>query len=351
MKLSIKDKFNMCFNERIKPSEHINHEFVEKYNKLEFINLLEQSQLKEYSTLLYDYVLSQKQTEIDEEYKVPIGIDINEVIQLTKSLIYLLSNEITKYSISIKSKLLKTETTSMSNQLIVKNTLYALMQTYTELRLNEEHLTYGEARDILTGNGTLDFSRKDHSDENDISKWVRYYLNSSPEVKWGFEYTGERIYLGDQALYCSPEMTVKYAAEHFVKREITIEYLYNKLVQLEIKTGAKPKNDKTAQFAERLSYLIRLDDFLKQTEIANFEKYSIRNKDYKLIYKILVFFEFIKELDNSDNTTTPESYIKALINNYRKNRKKHYVKRKNWYLVEKTIYEFKSSNFLLAYYV
>lgn len=341
----------MCFNERIKPPEHINNVFTNKYNKTDFIKMLENTPLKEFSTLLYDFCLSQKQTESDEDYIIPKDLDIKDVIELSKSIIYLMSSSSPDFTISIKSNIFKTDSATISNQIVVKNTLNALIQAYTELKLNEEHLTYVEAKDIITGNGTLDFSDIDHSSENDVSKWIRHYINTSPDVKWGLENMEEMIYLGDQFLYCSPEMIVKYATEHTITREVTVDYLNEKLAQFEIKSGAKPKNDKISSFAERLSNLIRLDEFLEQTTEADIERYRIKNTHYKLIYDVITYFELIESYENHVNTTTPVSYVKSLISNYRKNRKKQYAKRKRYYLAEMTINEFKKTNLLLPYYV
>ena len=122
-------------------------------------------------------------------------------------------------------------------------------------------------------------------------------------------------------------MINSYCEEHFSERPITLQFLYHQCDMITVskkkkKAGAKPKNDSVASLAERLSYLIRLNRFLNQNEVNDISKFSISNKDCRLIHDYLVIFKLIpNQRERNNTTTTPENYIKALIQNYRKNRK------------------------------
>ena len=127
--------------------------------------------------------------------------------------------------------------------------------------------------------------------------------------------------------YIDNDMINSYCEEHFSERPITLQFLYHQCDLIKIdktkkKRGAKPKNDSVASVAERLSYLIRLKRFLNQNEVNDISKFSISNKDCRLIHDYLVIIQLIpNQRERNNTTTTPENYIKALIQNYRKNRK------------------------------
>lgn len=346
---SIEADFELCFDLLPVEVTALNPLLTEKFKMDGFVRLLLKTDLEVYAELLYRYVLS-------HNIKDAAVISDDESIQLTTALNFLFSNDFDDVELNIKSVKKKSSSLVLKGENISKCLLASLISNYEEIGLNLEPLTYAEAKQIVSKYSSVNFNKEDCDDSIDI-EWLSKYEYESPEVK---RMDKMLISIGlvrvptvptEDYNYYSTEMVERYASEHKIKREVTKELISRRLAELEAKPGAKPKNDGLSQFVEKVSYLMRMNRFLKQDDIVDIEQFPIRNQDCCLIHDLLVFFDLIDDQRSREHTsTTPEAYIKSLIRNYRKSRKPEIQRREYHYLVEKTINGFKQMGFVTFYF-
>ncbi len=334
--LSLDHKFKLCFLNPYKENDRYIEMLIQKYpiddNSLH--RLLFNTEIEEFEQQLKILGLNEmnkgQQNENENEY---IGEDLpfdnieNNEIKLTReeqlsqskeiieTLIYLLENKDTNTSLTLKSGKYKSNNLKSSNIEIVDALIEGLKAKLIERNLNTDFLSYEDAKYEIFNLKDVDW----------IKNWIEKYIyenDLSGQVGRDFF-----VNINNPIEYIDNDMINSYSEEHLSERPITLQFLYHQYDLINIdkekkKRGAKPKNDSIASLAERLSYLIRLNRFLKQNKENDISNFSISNKDCRLIHDYLVIFNLItNQRERNNTTTTPENYVKALIQNYRKNRK------------------------------
>lgn len=111
-------------------------------------------------------------------------------------------------------------------------------------------------------------------------------------------------------------MLFDYAINHQRKREINLEFL-NSILENEKHVGARRKNIFLAIEIFQLSYLCRINRFLKQEKISDIEKFKLDNKDCRFIHDCLVVFKRLEDRSKDKTTvTTPEKYIRSVLKQF-----------------------------------
>lgn len=364
-KLTLEEQFKLCFIYLPKPHEkHINL-IVSAFDfkKQEFERLLFKTELEPYIEILWlyglkeviikhfnefqklssntngvvdsdtfsksfsdflDHVINYKPelVSVDEDGWKHIDLTSqekkNEELELTESLYFLLSEQSKGISLNFKSQITTSKFNS-SSDFMVSAIINALIAEYAKKNYNEVNLNYEEAEWELLSLIDLDWIRK---------YIVRFEGVTQAEIDediYFFDSYEAYINIRDIEEYIDSDMINEYADDHYKKADVTLEFITDRYKELKAKhkpkVGAKAKNDNIASLSERISYLIRLKRFLEQSEHDDISKFPISNKDCRLIHEYLVFWRLLESKSTSNNTTTPDNYIKALIKNYRQHRK------------------------------
>lgn len=362
-KLTIEEQFKLCFIYLPNPPDMYIDIIISKFrfSKEKFTRLLVKTELEPYTEILWKFGLKeiyikhffdfQKQnSSIGNEINLKtlsktfldyidhivkhkpnhflidndsgINIDLtytikkNEELELTELLIFLLEEKQNGITLDFKSKITNNKFNCKSD-LLLDPIINNIINEYKKRNYNEANLSYEEAEWELNTFPDL--------------QWIRDYFKRFPTIiqtdydndMYYMEGYENPINIHDTHNYIEAYMIEDYANDHYTNADITLQFLKDKHKALKARTkvGAKPKNDYIASMTERLSYLIRLDRFFQQDIHKDISKFPISNKDYRLIHDYLVFWQFIEDKRETKNSTTPENYIKSLINNYRKHRK------------------------------
>lgn len=294
---SKQDLFSICFrNITAESNDELISEFqmdVEKFERFLVKTSLE-DYCKELLNVGLNFIFSKanpvivKRSDISIDKHMPFAAKE----ELSKILIYLLSNKDNDISLSLKSQGKYVDNFKIDSQFIISQITEKLLDTFKTRGFNLERMSFTEAQQEI---------------------------NTNPDNDWLNEYC--KYYEGDSLIQ-------RYGEMHYIEREITIEYLKSKLKKRKKeKVGAKAKNLELAELVEKLSYLLRFDSFLNQDEYPDFSNYPLKNKDCILIFEYLSFFDL---LEGYVITSKPESYIKAIIKNfdtYKKKEKNAYAQK------------------------
>jgi hypothetical protein len=294
---SKQDLFSICFrNITAERNNKLINEFqidVEKFERF-----LIKTSLEDYSEELLNvglnFIFSKANPVIVKRSGMSIDNHMPSVIEdeLSKTLIYLLSNKNNEISLILKSQGKYVDNFKIESQFIIAQITENLINTYKNKGYNLERMSFDEAQQEI---------------------------NTNPDNDWLNEYC--RYYEGD-------DLIQRYGEMHYIEREITIEFLKSKLkIKKKEKVGAKPKNLELSELVERLSYLLRFERYLNQDEYFDFSKYPLKNKGCLLIFEFLSFFNL---LEGYIITSNPENYIKAILKNfdtYKKKEKFDYAQR------------------------
>ena len=358
-KLTPEQQFKLCFKMLPEMNENDMKKVISDFNfdKEKFIRLLIKTDLEQFTELLWNFGLKEvflkhfkdynnKETIINRDYFEHIikyrsefviydkdglsSIDTSskekkaDNLELTNLLIFLLEENENGINVNFKSNLLNKSFNTKSNFLL-KSIIDVLKNEYVTRKLNEVNLTDEEAElELLAAEDRY---------------WVREYMSRFSNIHYiheggCFYFEEYDIYTDEDNIqeYITTDMIEDYADEHYKFADITIELLKEKQIELSSKlkkkVGAKAKNDNIANISERLSYLIRLNRFIKQDKCNDISEYPLSNKDCRLIHDYLTFYDLIPDQNSkTTTTTTPENYIKALIKNYRTHRLKHIQER------------------------
>lgn len=332
--LSLDQIFKLCFLNPYKENDSYIEMLIQKYpiDENSFHRLLFNTEIEEFAPKLKILGLNEMNKGQQNENEsilddLPFDVVESDEIglsreaklyqskELIETLIFLFENKNSNTSMTLKSGKLKNNNHKTSNKDISDALMEGLIAKLIERNLNTDYLSYDDAKyEIL-----------DLKDIDWIKNWIeKYIIENDLRNQVSKEFS---ININNPSEYIDNDMINSYCEEHFSERPITLQFLYHQCDMITVskkkkKAGAKPKNDSLASLAERLSYLIRLNRFLNQNEVNDISKFSISNKDCRLIHDYLVIFQLIpNQRERNNTTTTPENYIKALIQNYRKNRK------------------------------
>lgn len=332
--LSLDEKFRLCFLTPYKENDLYIEMLIQKYpiDENSFHRLLFNAEIEEFAPKLKILGLNEMNKGLQNENEskledLPFDVVESDEIglsreaklyqskELIETLIFLFENKNSNTSMTLKSGKLKNNNLKTSNKDISDALMEGLITKLIERNLNTDFLSYEDAKYEILNLKDVDW----------IKNWIeKYIIENDLRNQVGREFS---ININNPSEYIDNDMINSYCEEHFSERSITLQFLYHQCDLIKIdktkkKRGAKPKNDSVASLAERLSYLIRLNRFLNQNEENDISKFSISNKDCRLIHDYLVIFKLIpNQRERNNTTTTPENYIKALIQNYRKNRK------------------------------
>lgn len=253
----------------------------------------------------------------------------NHEIAITESLIFLITNEKLGNS-PITFKTTK-EPFTVKNieiiKLIKKTAIKELILDFNNNNYNIDRLNHDEAEneirnknDIHAVSGliheTLYLNERYSNYENKRFSNLRIPKLIDNENDFEIEPFIEKL---DVDSYIDEEMISWYSKRHFIKREVTLDFLKKKLIKLLNKknskqTGAKQKNQVIQSFANKLCTLSRLDSFLKNNDgISDINNYPIKNRDLRFAHDCLVLFNLIESKANKANSTTPEKYVYMLL--------------------------------------
>lgn len=332
--LSLDQKFKLCFLNPYKENDSYIEMLIQKYpiDENSFHRLLFNTEIEEFAPKLKILGLNEMNKGLQNENEsilddLPFDVVESDEIglsreaklyqskELIETLIFLFENKNSNTSMTLKSGKLKNNNLKTSNKDISDALMEGLITKLIERKLNTDFLSYEDAKYEILNLKDIDW----------IKNWIeKYIIENDLRNQVSKEFS---ININNPSEYIDNDMINSYCEEHFSERPITLQFLYHQCDMITVskkkkKAGAKPKNDSLASLAERLSYLIRLNRFLNQNEVNDISKFSISNKDCRLIHDYLVIFQLIpNQRERNNTTTTPENYIKALIQNYRKNRK------------------------------
>ena len=332
--LSLDQKFKLCFLNPYKENDSYIEMLIQKYpiDENSFHRLLFNTEIEEFAPKLKILGLNEMNKGLQNENEsilddLPFDVVESDAIglsreaklyqskELIETLIFLFENKNSNTSLTLKSGKLKNNNHKTSNKDISDALMEGLIAKLIERNLNTDFLSYEDAKYEILNLKDIDW----------IKNWIeKYIIENDLRNQVCKEFS---ININNPSEYIDNDMINSYCEEHFSERPITLQFLYHQCDMITAskkkkKAGAKPKNDSLASLAERLSYLIRLNRFLNQNEVNDISKFSISNKDCRLIHDYLVIFKLIpNQRERNNTTTTPENYIKALIQNYRKNRK------------------------------
>lgn len=332
--LSLDQKFKLCFLNPYKENDSYIEMLIQKYpiDENSFHRLLFNTEIEEFAPKLKILGLNEMNKGQQNENEsilddLPFDVVESDEIglsreaklyqskELIETLIFLFENKNSNTSMTLKSGKLKNNNLKTSNKDISDALMEGLITKLIERNLNTDLLSYEDAKYEILNLKDIDW----------IKNWIeKYIIENDLRNQVSKEFS---ININNPSEYIDNDMINSYCEEHFSERPITLQFLYHQCDMITVskkkkKAGAKPKNDSLASLAERLSYLIRLNRFLNQNEVNDISKFSISNKDCRLIHDYLVIFQLIpNQRERNNTTTTPENYIKALIQNYRKNRK------------------------------
>lgn len=332
--LSLDQRFKLCFLNPYKENDSYIEMLIQKYpiDENSFHRLMFNTEIEEFAPKLKILGLNEMNKGLQNENEsilddLPFNVVESDEIglsreaklyqskELIETLIFLFENKNSNTSMTLKSGKLKNNNLKTSNKDISDALMEGLITKLIERNLNTDFLSYEDAKYEILNLKDIDW----------IKNWTeKYIIENDLRNQVNKEFS---ININNPSEYIDNDMINSYCEEHFSERPITLQFLYHQCDMITVskkkkKAGAKPKNDSLASLAERLSYLIRLNRFLNQNEVNDISKFSISNKDCRLIHDYLVIFKLIpNQRERNNTTTTPENYIKALIQNYRKNRK------------------------------
>lgn len=284
---SKQDLFSICFrNITAERNDELISEFqidVEKFERF-----LVKTSLEDYSKELLNvglnFIFSKANPVIVKRSDMSIDKHMPFVIEeeLSKTLIYLLSNKDNDVSLSLKSQGKYVDNFKIDSQFIISQITEKLLDTFKTRGFNIERMTFAEAQ---------------------------HEIKTNPDNDWINEY---RNYFADECV--EEDLIQRYGETHYIERDITVEYLKSKSkIKEKEKVGAKAKNLELAELVEKLSFLLRFKSFLNQDKYPDFSNYPLKNKDCILIFEYLSFFDL---LEGYIITSKPESYIKAILKNF-----------------------------------
>ena len=301
-----KNKFCLCFGILDEEVREMPETFYsEKGIDIEaFRKLLNQYGMDEYFGLLLAIFWSQDIFKTHfEELENYIQKEKEHLITLTEALIMLLTE------IKGPNPTLRLQTSKVlviiPNKNIIESIINGLIEDFKKEDFDLNHLTIEEAIEEIK-------IKKDQD-------WINQWIKEQSLIDSIFPMPTEKDLVAKKQ-----QMTKDYSASHFIKREITLEYLktlYKKLI-ITKPAGAPTKNLYLVIEVKYLSYLKRINRFLDQDEIEDIEKCHIEDEDLRFIHECLVFFKRIDVKSSKElNTSTPEKYFRTIL---------HQTKHKSW---------------------
>lgn len=273
-----------------------------EYNYREFEKLCIKNDCKEYAPFLYIHCRAFKAMSSDEIYEQPKKRqreNLTRQIEQTEALIPFFSAKNNSLKINISTS---TEKGVLLDEKLVAIVRDSLLTTYKEKEYNKRNLTFEEAKNEIEAGVN--------------SQWLDNYKN-----RWLVRQT-----LRYRAFEVDDALVEKYAEEHYKEEEVTLEHLVDRLGFLKgSMKGAPAINDKLAQLAEKISYLIRFENFLKDEKCDDIENFTMTNEHCRFIFSCLSFFELLDK--NNAQTVPPDkthNYIRTTIKQYQEKRKNKY---------------------------
>lgn len=340
-------RFKLCFFYVPKGLSKIKENYSELFDKYSyeyFKGILKNTKMEEYTDYLYEYLIIQKNNNESEKQK---PFDVNDEKSITDALLLLINKDLKGLKLKLDNPIDKDSNVLLENTVIIEQLKESLLKIYNDWGLNLTYLSYKESEDILRCSKNNSAPESQTLSQSDIN-WINEYINNAEEIENFLiieKLTVNDLWGADGKLnYFSPEMVESYSKEHPIKNQVTIQFLKEKQKQFKSKSGAKPKNDKIAQFIEKAFLLIRINDFLKACDTEIIKEVKIKKDYYVLVHDILVFFEFMEDQKLKVNYMNEYQYLKTLLKNY-KGRESEYQKRSFWYNAEKTIANYKVTLF------
>lgn len=252
--------------------------------------LLLLNDMEEYQSFLLKYFSSfneniDNQKKISSVNQMKYEQKIEHEIDLTTLLYFLLSpNNGCDHSISFH-KLKGNETTN--NKIIINSITESLIEQYKANDFHKINISYSEA--------------------------IARLLLNSETASGVYPFPGETKDVVDQGFVQA------FIDSNFKDMEINFTTISDKLIYLKEKyrkkSGAPTKDSTLSVICENLSYLTRVNRFLKHIEINDIDKMPITNNDCIFIRDIILHFK----LESDFKCNSPASKIRTLI----KQRKKH----------------------------
>lgn len=305
-----RNKFFACFGSSEEefekcelPSEAY---FIDQGIKVEaFKKLMYKNDLEEYTNLFLFYLEEWKYQIEDIERKTKFHCE-NIVLEktLTDALVYLLSNDKGEATSIIFNKQRGSKT--FKGECIIESVIDGLIGLYDMHKFNKEQLTIEEAEEEIT--------------KGINSEWIENWIWKNTSEYPDYNHPCLDIKELDINSYINSEMIAEYAEDHRIVREVNLEFLKRKGEEIIVKKKAFAYSKSIAKVSSiiQLSYLKRLDKFLNQIEISDIDEYPLSNEDCRFIHDCLVCFKMIRDYSmNNINTTTPEKYIRGLMNQRR----------------------------------
>lgn len=304
--------FDLCFGYDKLISENIlgnyTRLFQDKYDYEEFKRIAIKTLIEPYYPLLWMYIAFNRSNIIEQSITSIEKKSIKAVkdnIDLIQTLLFFFEADIDQTTCTLRDTKTICKITSSLHLETIRD---SLLLRFKESKMQYSKYTFEEAKEAILK-------------LQDIT-WVQQYCkNHYTDYEYFISEFGEPDWDNPEE-YITDDMIEDYAYDHDIEREITKELLLNRLQgfksRLNTKPGAKPKNNRIAVLAIKISYLIRLREFILDDNIIDISKMQLKNAHCRLIYECLRYFNLIDDVNNRGNSTTPESYIKALINNYYK---------------------------------
>lgn len=354
--LPIIEQFKLCFNSIPSIEDNIKDKIINDFqlNKTNFDKILIKADFEESTELLWLFGIRELYLKNFEIYNIKpkdlnqdrleqiikyrpecisyndegyINIDVsskeNKIIEieLTELLIFLLEESENKINTVLKSNRTGVNF-STDNPLIINLLFDSVKNKFIEKGYDLTNL------DLLSAENEL-------LDSYDI-RWIKEYFERFIGIKkvddntYQLDDFDELIDINNISDWINQDMINEYTQDHQTNAVITLQFLKQKLLNLKAdiqsKPGAKAKNINTTNIVEFLLSFKRLEQFLLQDKVNDISLFPVSNKDCRLVHDYLVFFDLITDQRKNSNTTTPEAYIKSLINN--RKGKKEYNNRK-----------------------
>lgn len=313
--------FDLCFGNDKLISENILGNYIKafpNYNYEEFKRITFKTEIEPYTALLWMYIAF---NENNIKAQRPISIveknikTIKNNIDLIQALLFFFEADIEQTTCTLKDA---KNTCKITSCVYIEDIKSSLLKRFKETGLQFSKYTFDEAKEILLN-------------KRDIT-WIQQYCKQRITDYEFSTSESEEINWENPKEYVTNDIIEDYAYSHTIEREISRELLLDRLQclknRLRTKPGARRKNNRVAKLAIRLYYLANLEKFIFSNKENDISKMKLRNSHCRLIYEYLRHFNLIDDIDSQQNSTTPESYIKALINNYYKqaNANKDYAK-------------------------
>lgn len=249
----------------------------------QFKDICIKANIKEYAPYLYVYC---RIFESISNHAMPIDEISEEEKQLTDFLIPFFSKDESSIRVFVDSN--TSNKVQINDNSLVSYIKDCLLKRYKELGYNMEVNIEDTSKDIV------DFYTVNENLPREVSNY---------------------IWIDDE------KRLARLARNHKTEYDITLDFLTNKSKRIKSLSGTKTVNDRLSQLAEKISYIIRFQDFIEQKTEIDIEKYKLQTSDCENIYEILDFFKLI----HSNISTSKGKYVRqVLINQYRDGRKNKY---------------------------